>query len=78
MEPSLGEAVTKLQKRGVCEITVAPIFLAIGGHMRNDLPKLIEETRQRTGVALRLLPALGEAEVLITAIADWVSSAANN
>ena len=78
MEPSLGDAVTKLQKQGVYEITVAPIFLAIGGHMRNDLPKLIEETRQRTGVALRVLPALGEAEVLITAIADWVSSAASN
>ena len=76
MEPSFDSAVTKLQKLGIEIITVAPIFLAIGGHMRNDLPKLIEDTQQRTGIAFRVLPALGEADILITAIADWVTSAA--
>ena len=47
MEPSFDDAVTALQKQAVKQITVAPIFLAIGGHMRNDLPKLIEETQSR-------------------------------
>ncbi|MCY7387807.1 MAG: CbiX/SirB N-terminal domain-containing protein [Burkholderiales bacterium] len=76
MEPSFDSAVTKLQEQGIEQITVAPIFLAIGGHMRNDLPKLIEETQRRTGITFRVLPALGEADILITAIADWVTSAA--
>ena len=76
MEPSFDDAVTALQKQAVKQITVAPIFLAIGGHMRNDLPKLIEETQARTGISFRVLPTLGEADALIAAIADWVLSSA--
>ena len=73
MQPSFDETVTALHAEGVRHITVAPIFLAIGGHMRNDLPKLIEETQARTGIEFRILPALGEVDSLITAIADWVT-----
>lgn len=76
MEPSFDDAVMALHKQAVKQITVAPIFLAIGGHMRKDLPKLIEEAQARTGVSFNVLPALGEADVLITAIADWVLSSA--
>ena len=76
MQPSFDDAVATLQKQGIAEITVAPIFLAIGGHMRNDLPKLIEGTQLRTGIIFKVLPALGEADVLIGAIADWVTDAA--
>ena len=74
MQPSFEETVTALHAQGVRHITVAPIFLAIGGHMRKDLPKLIEETQSRTGIEFRILPALGEVESLITAIADWVAN----
>lgn len=76
MQPSFDEVVTTLHIRGIQEITVAPIFLAIGGHMRKDLPKLIEDTQFRTGIVFKVLPALGEADVLIGAIADWVTDAA--
>ena len=72
MEPSFDAAVTRLRERGITQITVAPIFLAIGGHMRNDLPGLIEANHQRTGIEFRILPALGEVDILIAAIADWV------
>ena len=75
MEPSFDETVTALQAQGVRHITVAPIFLAIGGHMRNDLPKLIEETQARTGIEFRIVPALGEVDSLIETIADWVVNA---
>ena len=44
--------------------------------MRKDLPKLIEDTQLRTGIVFTVLPALGEADVLIGAIADWVTDAA--
>ena len=76
MQPSFEEMVTTLHMRGIQEITVAPIFLAIGGHMRKDLPKLIEDTRLRTGIDFKVLPALGEVDVLIAAIAPWVTDAA--
>ena len=76
MQPSFDEAVANLQKQGVSEITVAPIFLAIGGHMRKDLPALIEATHQRTGIAFRVLPALGESDEMIEFIATWVLATA--
>ena len=72
MQPSFEEAVAALHAEGIKSITVAPIFLAIGGHMRNDLPKLIEDMQQQTGIAFQVLPALGEVDSLIESIADWV------
>lgn len=74
MAPSFDEAVAALHREGVRHVTVAPIFLALGGHMRNDLPKLIEDARSRTGIAFTVLPALGEVDALIDAIADWAST----
>ena len=75
MQPTFDETVTALQAQGIRHITVAPIFLAIGGHMRKDLPKLIEETQSRTGIEFRVLPTLGEVGTLIETIADWVANA---
>ena len=72
MQPSFEEAVAALHAEWIKSITVAPIFLAIGGHMRNDLPKLIEDMQQKTGIAFQVLPALGEVDSLIESIADWV------
>ena len=72
MQPSFDAAVAILQKQGVVEITVAPIFLATGGHMRKDLPALIETTHQRTGITFRVLPVLGESDSMIEFIATWV------
>ena len=75
MKPSFDEAVAALHARGIRQITIAPIFLAIGGHMRNDLPKLIDEEQQRTGIEFRVLPAIGEVDSLLDAIASWVLAA---
>lgn len=77
MEPSFESAATALQARGVRHVTVAPLFLAIGGHMRKDLPKLIEETQARTGIEFVVLPAIGEVDVLIESIAAWVHGASS-
>ena len=76
MSPTFEEAVTALSQRGVTEITVAPIFLAMGGHMRKDLPNIIADSQQETGITFQVLPALGEVEVLLNAIADWLASTA--
>ena len=76
INPSFEEAVTALHARGIRQITVAPLFLALGGHMRKDLPKLVGDARERTGIAFRVLPALGEVDTLIAAIADWVAASA--
>lgn len=77
MDPSFDEAVARLHAQRVRHITVAPLFLAIGGHMRRDLPVLVSEARQRTGIEFRVLPALGEVDSLIEFIAEWVLSSAD-
>ncbi|MEW5710211.1 MAG: CbiX/SirB N-terminal domain-containing protein [Pseudomonadota bacterium] len=73
MEPSLEAAVARLAEEGIARITLAPLFLAPGGHLKRDLPVLVEAlSRRHPQVCLRVTPALGEAEELQTAIAEWV------
>jgi len=72
MSPDFDAAVAALAAQGVRSITVAPIFLAIGGHMKHDLPKLVDSAALRTGIEFRILPALGEVDTLLEAIAAWV------
>jgi sirohydrochlorin cobaltochelatase len=74
MQPAFDEAVDALHARGVRQITVAPIFLAMGGHMRKDLPKLLSDAEARTGITFSTLPALGEVDTLLEAIGDWALS----
>jgi sirohydrochlorin cobaltochelatase len=75
--PTLGEAVASLVAAGAGEIVVAPLFLAPGGHVRRDLPQMIDALRGRyPGLAVRVLPTIGEAEPLLDAIAAWIDAAA--
>ena len=42
MEPALADAVAKLAGAGHPSITIAPLFMAQGGHLKNDLPKILD------------------------------------
>jgi sirohydrochlorin cobaltochelatase len=76
MSPSLEDAVASL--RGVDTIQVAPLFLGVGGHMRNDFPQLVAAARARTSAAIEVLPTLGESAEMTVAISDvlvrWTTS----
>ncbi|MFO1305659.1 MAG: CbiX/SirB N-terminal domain-containing protein [Burkholderiales bacterium] len=70
MEPSLGEAVDALVARGCAAIRVVPVFLGQGGHVREDLPAIVERARRRhPDVALEMRHAIGEDEAVIAQIA---------
>jgi sirohydrochlorin cobaltochelatase len=72
MEPSLHTAVDALVVQGVEAIVVVPVFLGQGGHVRKDLPRLIDEVRGRhPALALRVAAAVGEDEAVLGAIADY-------
>jgi sirohydrochlorin cobaltochelatase len=72
MAPSLGSAVTDLVAAGIARITVVPLFLGQGGHLKEDLPRLIEAIRQaHPEVRVRVASAIGDSEDLTDAIADW-------
>ncbi len=78
MEPALADAVAGLVKAGHTCITVAPIFIAHGGHLRNDLPKILDAARAlHRGTEITLLPAIGDVDPVLDAISNWIVSAAS-
>ncbi|AWI78382.1 MAG: cobalamin biosynthesis protein CbiX [Betaproteobacteria bacterium HGW-Betaproteobacteria-13] len=76
MSPTLDLAVDALVARGVTRIAVVPVFLAQGGHLKRDVPVLLDAARQRhPGCEFRLSLAVGEAPGVVAAIADYGLSA---
>ncbi|MBZ0248198.1 MAG: CbiX/SirB N-terminal domain-containing protein [Burkholderiales bacterium] len=73
MSPRLDEAVECLVRRGVAAITIFPLFMAPGGHIRNDLPRIAEDLRKaHPGIPIAVRTAIGEAPELLDAIAGWI------
>jgi sirohydrochlorin cobaltochelatase len=70
--------VAQLVQSGVTKIVVAPLFLSRGGHVKRDLPEMIAVASAAHGVVIRVLPALGEVEVLLEAMAEWIAQSALN
>ena len=61
MAPSLDDAVAKQVASGATAIDVVPLFLGTGGHLRDDLPPLVERLcAAHPGVRIRLHAAIGE------------------
>lgn len=75
MTPRLGDAVDELAGR-VQRITVAPLFMAQGGHLKQDVPRLLAEIGERhPGVSVALLPPVGEIPAILDAISGWLVAA---
>jgi len=71
--PSLAEAIGECIGQGHRRIAIAPLFMAQGGHLKNDVPRLLDELQQRyPDVTLHLMPAVGDVEALRAAMADWL------
>jgi sirohydrochlorin cobaltochelatase len=74
MTPSLEGAIDTLAARGCTAITVFPLFMAQGGHLKQDVPRLIEAAKQkRAGLAINLETALGDVPEMRDAIAQWIA-----
>ncbi len=77
MEPSLADAIDSLVAQGVQKITVVPVFLAVGSHVRKDLPMLLEHARQKhPTLHIQSSPAIGEQPEIQEAIAQFALKAA--
>lgn len=79
MQPSPLDAGSALAGAGCEQIDLLPLFLGAGGHVRKDLPALIDELRQRhPHVRFALRRAVGEDEAVIEAMAASALRAAPN
>jgi sirohydrochlorin cobaltochelatase len=75
MRPTFAEAAESLACGAIAGITVVPLFLAQGGHLREDIPRLIEQARGLyPGIEFRLVPPLGDVPEVLRAIADWITA----
>ena len=74
MKPSLAECAALLHGDGVRSLRVVPVFLGMGGHLKDDLPKLAEEIRARhPGLEITVEPPIGERPGIIAAIARAIA-----
>ena len=70
MSPDLPTAGAALVARGCTEVHVVPLFLGGGGHVRRDVPGLLEALRAaHPGCRFVLHPAAGETERVVDALA---------
>jgi sirohydrochlorin cobaltochelatase len=72
MTPGLEAAGDGLAAQGCRRIHIVPMFLGGGGHVRRDVPPLVERLRERHGDAVQWLlhPAIGEQDAVMQAMAE--------
>jgi sirohydrochlorin cobaltochelatase len=69
--PTLMQVVDELQETGFLQVQIIPLFLGLGKHAREDLPRLIEEIKTAyPNVSLFCAPSIGEEERVINLIAE--------
>ncbi|MFY7854980.1 MAG: sirohydrochlorin chelatase, partial [Rubrivivax sp.] len=67
----LPEAAAALHAQGCRRLCVLPMFLGVGGHVRKDLPALLEAiAHAHPDLAVRLSPAIGEQDDVVQAMAS--------
>ena len=77
MKPSLEDAARTLAAEGHRVITIAPLFLAQGGHVKRDLPDRVAALeRELPDAEFRITRALGDDPEIVAAITAWVRRAA--
>lgn len=74
MQPTLPECAAALYADDVRELRVVPVFLGVGGHLKSDLPRMVEDLRARyPDLKIRVDPPIGEQAGVITAIASAIA-----
>ena len=70
MTPTLREGGDRLAAAGCTVVDVVPLFLGAGGHVRKDLPALLDALAlAHGGVQWRLRQAIGEVDSVVDAMA---------
>ena len=71
MTPTLPDAGREFAAAGCTAVCIVPLFLGAGGHVRKDLPLMLDALRAaHPGVQWQLSPAIGEVDAVVSAMAD--------
>jgi sirohydrochlorin cobaltochelatase len=72
MQPDLAAAIAQLVARGHGAVRIVPLFLGPGGHLRNELPRLVDAARRvHPELSIDVLPPAGEDPGVIAALAAY-------
>ena len=73
MSPTLEEAIASVIAEGALAVTVFPLFMAQGGHLKQDLPRILDAIREsHPHIPIGLEPPIGEVPEILEAIAAWI------
>jgi sirohydrochlorin cobaltochelatase len=71
MQPDFATVTEQMVLQGVTHVRVLPAFLAVGKHLRVDLPEFVGQAlAKHPGLHIEVLPAAGLTETLQNAIVD--------
>jgi sirohydrochlorin cobaltochelatase len=77
MSPSLPEAAGNLVEAGCRQVAVLPMFLGAGGHVRKDLPLIMDTLRSNhADTRFTLHAAIGEIDSVVQAMAEAAAALA--
>lgn len=72
MTPQLPEVLAEFAADGMTDIRIVPVFLGQGGHVKRDLPLLVDEAQGRyPGMVISVVEAVGEQPEVLDAIAGY-------
>lgn len=78
-EPTLTQAMSQLSDQSVEDVTVVPVFLYEGIHIKEDLPEMLSAEADRyPGIRIVLAPILGIDERMAEIVMDRVQAAPRN
>ena len=70
MSPDIGTAGDQLAAQGCTEVTVVPLFLGAGGHVRKDLPVLLAPANPAPGLSATMLEMLHTLQKALAPLGD--------
>jgi sirohydrochlorin cobaltochelatase len=74
MQPSLPACAASLHGEGIRSLRVVPVFLGSGGHLKDDLPKVVAEIRATyRDMEINVEAPIGEQPEVIAAIARAIA-----
>ena len=75
MTPDLPQLAAQQIADGAQQVTIVPVFLGQGGHVRRDLPVLIDQLRRgHPGVNFQVAAAAGEDDGVLQALSQYCIS----
>lgn len=78
MTPTLDQAAARSAASGAKRLVLVPLFMARGGHLKQDLPRLVGKIReQHPQLEVTVTSAIGDVPEILQAITDWASRAAS-